>query len=64
MNCKLTLQEKLKDLRTERGLSLLELSEKTGISKYALGSYESDATKNAITVECSRYSGWLLWSNQ
>lgn len=28
MNCKLTLQEKLKDLRTERGLSLLELSEK------------------------------------
>lgn len=50
MNCKLTLQEKLKDLRTERGLSLLELSEKTGISKSALGSYESDDTKSAITV--------------
>ena len=50
MNCKLTLQEKLKDLRTERGLSLVELSEKTGISKSALGSYESDDTKNAITV--------------
>ena len=40
MNCKLTLQEKLKDLRTEQGLSLIELSEKTGISKSALGSYE------------------------
>lgn len=50
MNCKLTLQEKLKDLRKERGLSLLELSEKAGISKSALGSYESDDTKNAITM--------------
>lgn len=50
MNCKLTLQEKSKDLRTEQGLSLLELSEKTGISKSALGSYESDDTKNAITM--------------
>ena len=50
MNCKLTLQEKLKDLRNERGLSLVELSEKTGISKSALGSYESDDTKNAIAA--------------
>ena len=50
MNCKLTLQQKLKDLRTEQGLSLIELSEKTGISKSALGSYESDDTKNAITM--------------
>ena len=59
MNCKLTLQEKLKDLRTERGLSLVELSEKTGISKSALGSYESDDY-----CECNRYSGWILRSNQ
>ncbi len=50
MNCKLTLQEKLKDLRNERELSLVELSEKTGISKPALGSYENDDTKNAITA--------------
>ena len=50
MNCKLTLQEKLKDLRKQRGLSLLELSEKADISKSALGSYESDDTKNAITM--------------
>lgn len=49
MNCKLTLQEKLKDLRTERGLSLVELSEKTGITKSALGSYEERwIPKNAI----------------
>ena len=50
MNCKLTLQQKLKDLRKEQGLSLIELSEKTVISKSALGSKESDDTKNAITM--------------
>ena len=32
MNCKLTLGEKLKDLRTAAGLSLVELEEATGIS--------------------------------
>ena len=38
MNCKLTLGEKLKDLRTAVGLSLIELEEATGISKSALSS--------------------------
>jgi len=50
MNCKLTLGEKLKDLRTAAGLSLVELEEATGISKSALGSYESDDTKKEITI--------------
>ncbi len=50
MNCKLTLGEKLKDLRTAVGLSLIELEEATGISKSALGSYESDDTKKEITI--------------
>ena len=50
MNCKLTLGEKLKDLRTVAGLSLIELEEATGISKSALGSYESDDTKKEITI--------------
>ena len=50
MNCKLTLGEKLKDLRTNAGLSLIELEEATGISKSALGSYESDDTKKEITI--------------
>ena len=50
MNCKLTLGEKLKDLRTAAGLSLIELEEATGISKSALGSYESDDTKKEITI--------------
>ena len=50
MNCKLTLGEKLKDLRTAAGLSLIELEEATGISKSALGSYERDDTKKEITI--------------
>lgn len=60
MNCKLTIQEILKDLRTEKGLSLEELQEKTGISKSALGSYESndfkDITHTAI-VKLAEFYG-------
>ena len=37
MQPKLTIQERLKDLRVERGLSLEQLSVETGISKSALG---------------------------
>lgn len=46
MNIKLTLQEKLKDLRTEKGLTLEQLAEKTGISKSALGKYETEEYKD------------------
>ena len=38
----LTIQERLKDLRVERGLTLEQLAEKTHLSKSALGSYEVD----------------------
>lgn len=37
-----SVQERLKDLRVEKGLKLEELAEKTGISKSALGCYEND----------------------
>ena len=37
MKYKLSIQEKLKDLRVERGLSLQELAEQTGLSRAALG---------------------------
>ena len=37
-----SLQERLKDLRVEKGLKLEELAEKTGISKSALVSYENE----------------------
>ena len=42
----LTIQERLKDLRVERKLTLEQLAEKTGLSKSALGSYESDDFKD------------------
>ena len=41
----ITIQERLKDLRTERHLKLEELAELTKISKSALGSYENDDRK-------------------
>ena len=46
MNVTLTIQENLKDLRTERGLTLEQLEQQTGISKSALGNYESDDFKD------------------
>ena len=42
MKCKLSIQEKLKDLRIERNLRLEELAEATGLSRSALGSYETN----------------------
>lgn len=41
-----TLQEKLKDLRTARHLTLDELSAETGISSSTLGNYENDENKD------------------
>ena len=37
----LSIQERLKDLRVERGLTLGQLAEQTGLSKSALGSYDT-----------------------
>ncbi len=51
----LTIGERLKDLRTERNLTLEQLAEKIGISKSALGKYESDNGK-----DISPYSILLL----
>ncbi len=42
MYIKLTLQEKLKDERTSRHMTLAELEKATGIAKATLGKYESD----------------------
>ena len=42
----LTIQERLKDLRVERGLTLGQLAEQTGLSKSALGSYETEDFKD------------------
>ena len=45
MKQKMTIQERLKDLRSERHLKLEELATATGISKSALGSYENEEYK-------------------
>ena len=37
MNIKLTVAERLKDLRVEKGWTLDKLAEETGLSKSALG---------------------------
>ena len=42
----LTIQERLKDLRVERGLTLEQLGEQINLSKSALGSYEAEEFKD------------------
>lgn len=42
----LSIQERLKDLRVERGLTLEQLAKQTYLSKSALGSYEADDFKD------------------
>ena len=45
MKVKLTLQEKLRDLRAENRFKLSDVAEKTGISTTALSTYENDELK-------------------
>lgn len=42
----LTIQERLKDLRVERGLMPRQLAERAHLSKSAPGSYETDERKD------------------
>lgn len=46
MYAKLTIPERLKDLRTERRLTLEQLAQRTGLSKAALGKYEAEDFKD------------------
>lgn len=46
MNTALIFQEKLKDLRVKRGLTLEQLANQIGLSKSALGKYENDDYKD------------------
>lgn len=60
MQPKLTIQERLKDLRVERGLTLEQLSAETDISKSALGKYEADDFKDISPfsmVELAKFYG-------
>jgi len=56
----ITIQERLKDLRTERHLNLEELAAATRISKSALGSYENDNYKeisHKSLIELAKFYG-------
>lgn len=46
MKVNLSIQEKLEDLRKEKGLTFEQLSEETGISKSTLANYEKDDYKD------------------
>ena len=55
-----TIQERLWDLRKEKGLNLEELAAATGLSKSALGSYEKDELKeisHKSLVELAKFYG-------
>ena len=56
----LTIQERLKDLRVERGLTLEQLAEQTNLSKSALGSYEADDFKDishSVLIKLAKFYG-------
>ena len=60
MQPKLTIQERLKDLRVECGLTLEQLSAETDISKSALGKYEANDFKDISPfsmVELAKFYG-------
>lgn len=46
MNVSLTIPERLKDLRNERGLDIADVANATGISSSALSNYENDESKD------------------
>ena len=51
-----TIQERLWELRKDKGLNLEELAQQTGISKSALASYEAnDNTRKSTTAILSRW---------
>lgn len=50
MQVKLTIGERLKDLRTAQKLTLEQLAAEVGISKSALSKYESDNGKESARI--------------
>lgn len=56
----LTIQERLKDLRVERGLTLEQLAEQTHLSKSALGSYEAEDLRTSATMSLSSWRSFMV----
>ena len=60
-----SIQERLWELRKDKGLNLEELSKLTGISKSALGNYEKEDYKeinhgNLITLQPTNSILWVV----
>ena len=63
----LSIQERLKDLRVERGLTLEQLAEQTHLSKSALGSYEAEDFKDIshyALIKLAKFYDYLLGRSQ
>lgn len=58
MHTKLTLGERLKDLRVERGYTLEELAAQTGLSKAALGKYETNESGDISLFAVTKLAGF------
>ena len=58
MHTKLTLGERLKDLRIERGCTLEELAAQTGLSKAALGKYETNESGDISLFAITTLAGF------
>ena len=56
----LSIQERLKDLRVERGLTLEQLEEQVNLSKSALGSYEAKDFKDISTMLLSSWRSFTV----
>lgn len=59
MNIKLTIPERLKDLRTERNLILEQLSEATGISRAALGNMRRTISRTSARSASRRWQSFM-----
>ena len=51
----LSIQERLKDLRVERGLTLEQLEEQVNLSKSALGSKKQRTSRTSATMPLSSW---------
>ena len=60
----LSIQERLKDLRVERGLTLEQLAEQTHLSKSALGSYEAEDFKTVYSYKNGSGYMSLIWPQE
>ena len=58
MHTKLTLGERLKDLRVEWGYTLEELAAQTGLSKAALGKYETSESGDISLFAITKLAGF------